>query len=75
MTKKFIAQTGSNNTIRVYNADTGALHRIFSVDGNIVSQPVVMESEMTVTVQQGIFKTIKIYNVNNGSLKKNIPIQ
>jgi hypothetical protein len=75
MTKKFIAQAGSNNTVRVYDASTGALHRIFNFDGNIVSQPIVMESEMTVTVQQGIFKTIKIYNVINGSLKKSISIQ
>jgi hypothetical protein len=75
MTKKFIAQTGSNNTVKVYNASTGALHRVINVDGTIISQPIVMESEMTITVQQGTAKVIKMYNINSGSLKKSMPIQ
>ena len=75
MTKKFTAQFGSNNTVRVYDATSGSLHRIINVDGKIVSQPIIMENELSVTVQNGVFNTIKIYNVNNGSLKKSIPIQ
>jgi hypothetical protein len=75
MTKKFIAQTGSNNTVRVYDANTGTLHRIINVDGEIVSQPIVMESELSVTVRTGSYRTVKMYNVNSGSLKKSMPIQ
>lgn len=75
MTKKFIAQTGNNNTVKIYNADTGTLHRIINVDGNIVSQPIVMESEISVTVLKGNVTTIKMYNINSGSLKKSIPTQ
>ena len=75
MTKKFIAQTGSNNTIKIYNADTGTLHRIINVDGNIVSQPIIIESEISVTVLKGNITTIKMYNINSGSLKKSIPTQ
>lgn len=75
MTKKFIAQFGSNNTVRVYDASSGTLHKIINVDGKIVSQPIVMENELSVTVQNGIFNTIKIYNINSGSLKKSIPTQ
>jgi len=73
MTKKFIAQTGNNNTVRIYDAQTGTLHRVINVGGSIVSQPVVMESEMSVTVLKGTFKTINMYNLNSGSLKKSIP--
>lgn len=75
MTKKFTAQTGNNNTIKIYNADTGTLHRIINVGDKIVSQPIIMENELSVIVQSSTFNTIKIYNVNSGSLKKSIPIQ
>jgi hypothetical protein len=75
MTKRFTAQFGSNNTVRIYDATSGSLHRIINVDGKIVSQPIIMENEISVTVQNGMFNTIKIYNINNGSLKKSIPTQ
>ena len=75
MTKRFTAQVGNNNTVRVYDASTCSLHRIINVDGTMISQPIVMESEMSITVQQGKNKTIKMYNLNNGSLKKSIPLQ
>ena len=75
MTKKFIVQTGNNNTVRVFDAATGSLHRVINVDGNIISQPVISENELAVTVKSGTVKTIKMYNLNNGSLKKSIPLQ
>lgn len=75
MTKRFTAQFGSNNTVRIYDVTSGALHRIINVDGKIVSQPIIMENELSVTVQNGTFNTVKIYNINNGSLKKSISIQ
>jgi hypothetical protein len=75
MTKKFIAQTGSNNTVKVFDANTGTLHRVINVDGNIVSPPIIMENELSVSVLKGNVTTIKLYNINSGSLKKSIPTQ
>jgi hypothetical protein len=40
-TKKFIAQQGSNSTVKLYDAGTGQLYRVITVGGNIVSQPYV----------------------------------
>jgi len=74
MIKRFTAQTGSNNTIKIFNLTTGALHRIITVDGIIVTQPVVTENDLTVTVQVGGKKIIKLYNVSSGSLKKSISL-
>jgi len=75
MTKKFIAQTGSNNTVKVYDAVTGSLHRIINVSGTIISQPIISESELSVMVQTGLVKTIRLYNISSGSLKNSMPIQ
>jgi WD40 repeat protein len=74
MTKRFTAQTGSNNTIKIFNLTTGALHRIITVDGSIITQPVIAENDLTVTVQVGDKKMVKLYNVTSGSLKKSIPL-
>jgi WD40 repeat protein len=74
MTKRFTAQTGSNNTIKIFNLTTGALHRIITVDGSIITQPVISENDLTVTVQIGDKKMIKLYNVASGSLKKSISL-
>ena len=75
MTKKFIAQTGSNNTVKIYNADTGTLHKIINVGGNIVSAPIIMENEVSVSVIQGNVTSNKIYNLSSGGLKRTIPTQ
>ena len=75
MTKKFIAQTGSNNTVKIYDAATGNLHRIINVSGTIISQPIISESELSIMVQTGKVKTIKLYNVSSGSLKTSMPFQ
>jgi len=75
MTKKFIAQFGTNNTVRIYDSTSGSLHRIINVDGKILSQPIIMENELSITVQNGPYTTIKVYNISSGSLKQNIPSQ
>lgn len=44
MNKKiFTAQLGSGNTIKVFDAETGQLHRIISTGGNVISSPIVVE--------------------------------
>ena len=38
-TRQFIAQQGSNSTVKIFEAGTGQLYRVITVGGNIVSQP------------------------------------
>lgn len=73
-TKKFVTTIGDNNTVKLFNAETGQLHRIINVDGNIISQPICLENEMYVTVKKGNFSMIKYYTLPNGSLKKTQPL-
>lgn len=74
MTKRFIPQVGSNNTIKLYDAVSGQLYRVINVDGNIISQPICLDNEMYVTVKQGSTSVIKYYNLPTGNLKKIQPI-
>lgn len=73
-TKKFIPALGSNNTVKLYDASTGQLHRILTIDGQVISQPVCVENEMYVTVKSGDHTSIKYYSLPNGSLKKTQPL-
>ena len=68
--KKFTAQIGSNNTVKVFDANTGTLSRIINVDGNISSQPVVSENELSVMTTSGSTNHLRIYNLPSGGLKK-----
>lgn len=74
MTKQFIPQIGSNNTIKLFDATTGQLHRIISVEGDIISQPICNNGELYVTVKRGQQTSMKFYTVPNGSLKKTQPL-
>jgi hypothetical protein len=74
ITKKFIPALGENNTIKLFNAATGQLHRIINVEGTIISQPVCLDNEMYVTVKRGDSTSIKYYSLPNGSLKKTQPL-
>jgi len=68
--KKFIAQIGNNNTVKVFDASTGSLSRIINVDGTITSQPIVSENELSVTTSSGTTNHLKIYTLPSGGLKK-----
>jgi len=74
MTKRFIPQIGNHNTVKLFDASTGQLYRVISVDGEIISQPVCVESEMYVTVKRGEHTSVKFYSLPNGSLKKTQPL-
>ena len=74
MTKRFIPQIGNNNTVKLFDASTGQLYRVISVDGEIISQPVCVESEMYVTVKRGEHTSVKFYSLPNGGLKKTQPL-
>lgn len=69
-TKKFIPQIGPQNTIKIFDAISGQLHKIINVGGEIVSQPVCLESEMYVSVKSGNSNLIKFFSLPSCSLKK-----
>jgi len=69
--RRFIAQQGSGNTVKVFTAETGQLYRIIDVGGNISTSPICMENELTVGIKQADGTHIlKIYSVPGFSLKK-----
>ena len=73
--KQFIAQQGSNSTVKIFEAGTGKLYRVITVGGNIVSQPYASGHIMTVTVEDaGGKKTAKSFSLPHGGLKSTIPI-
>ena len=74
-TRQFIAQQGSNTTVKIFEASTGQLYRVITVGGNIVSQPYASGNVMTVTVESaGGRKQVKTFSLPNGSLKSTIPV-
>tara|TARA_R110000824_G_scaffold119346_6_gene273403 strand:+ start:2746 stop:2976 length:231 start_codon:yes stop_codon:yes gene_type:complete len=73
-TKQFIAQQGSNSTVKIFEANTGQLYRVITVGGNIVSQPYVSGSIMTVTVESAGKKQVKTFSLPHGSLRTTIPV-
>lgn len=70
MTKKLIAQPGSNNTVKLFDATTGQLYKIINIDGEITSPPICLESEMYVSVKKAGGTSIHYYNLPTGSLKR-----
>jgi len=73
-TKQFIAQQGSNSTVKIFEASTGKLYRVITVGGNIVSQPYMSGHIMTVTVESSGKKQVKTFSLPGGSLKSTIPV-
>jgi len=65
----FTAQLGSGNTIKVFDAETGQLHRIISTCCNVISSPIVVGDTITVTVLEGGLNVMKIFTLPNGGLK------
>ena len=73
--RQFIAQQGSNTTVKVFDATTGQLYRVITVGGNIVSQPYASGHIMTVMVDAGSGrKVVKTFSLPHGGLKNIIPV-
>jgi len=72
--KSFIAQVGSQNTIKVFNASNGQLYRVINVNGEIVSSPYVTDNLLSVTVETGGNRYLRVYTLPNGSLKSSTSI-
>ena len=73
-TKQFIAQQGSNSTVKIFEASTGQLYRVITVGGNIVSQPYVAGHTLTVTTEMSGKKQIKTFSLPHGSLQTTVPV-
>jgi hypothetical protein len=74
MTRKFIAQTGNYNNVKIFDASTGSLYKIINVGGQVMSPPIVIENELTVNVKSGAGQVTKMFSLPSGSLKNNIPV-
>lgn len=74
MTKKFTAQTSSNTQVKVFDASNGQLFKIINVGGTITGQPVVSESEMSVSVRSSNQNFQKVFKLPSGSLKQTTPL-
>jgi len=74
-TKHFIAQQGSNTTVKIFEAGTGSLYRVITVGGNIVSQPYIAGHIMTVTTESSGRKHVKTFSLPHGSLQSSVPVQ
>jgi len=73
--RQFIAQQGSNTTVKIFDANTGQLYRVITVGGNIVSQPYASGHIMTVTVEgSGGKRQVKTFSLPHGSLKTTVPV-
>ena len=69
MTKKFIASTGPNNTIKLFEAETGQLYRMINVGETISSQPIATDNEVFVTVTTSSGQQqIKYFGLPGGNL-------
>ena len=74
MTKKFTAQTGPNNTVKIFDAMTGQLCRTITPGGRIDGQPVCSDSSLFVTVNKGSTRLYNQYTLPNGGLKSSKPL-
>lgn len=73
MRKKFIAQTGPNNSIRLFEAETGRLYRMINVGEPISSQPICTENEVFVTVTSPSGKQqLKYFGLPHGNLLRTV---
>lgn len=72
-TKKFLAQIGSLNTVKIFDAETGHLLRVINCDGTITSSPYCVDSTMTVTVMKGTTSSVVMYTLPSGGIKNTIP--
>ena len=73
MRKKFIAQTGPNNSIKLFEAETGRLHRMISVGETISSQPICTDTEVFVTTTAADGRQhIKYFSLPGGNIIRSI---
>lgn len=70
--KRFIATTGPNNSIKLFEAETGNLFRTISVGAPITSQPICNESEVFVTVQTPSGTQLKYFGLPGGNLTRTV---
>jgi hypothetical protein len=69
MRKRFVASTGPNNSIKLFEAETGQLFRQIHVGETISSTPICTEQEVFVTVTKPSGnQEIRYFGLPNGNL-------
>jgi hypothetical protein len=74
-TKRFIASTGPNNSIKLFEASTGNLYRTVTLGHRetLLTQPICTESEVFVTVQTPDGqKSMKYFSLPNLGLVRTV---
>ncbi len=73
--KRFIAQQGGTNLIKIFNAGTGQLYRVITVNGQITAPPYCTDTELCVGVRgAGGEQTMHIYSISTFGLKRVTPV-
>lgn len=69
--KKFVATVGPNNSIKLFEAETGRLHRMINVSGQIAGQPVCTDNEVCVAViSSSGQQSVNFYSLPGGNLSR-----
>ncbi len=76
MRKKYIPSVTSQNTIKVFEAETGQLYKMVQCgNGKIAGQPIITDKEMYVEmIEAGDKKVIKYFSLPNFMLTKSVPV-
>ena len=73
-TKKFTVSSGPNNSIKIFDAETGSLYRTFPAGGTLINQPIVSESQVVCEVKVNNQAMMKYFSLPSCSLVRSIPI-
>jgi hypothetical protein len=73
--KRFIAQQGGRDLIKVFEAETGQLYRTISVMGNITSPPICNDHELYVGVTDSSgLQQLMYFSAPNFNLSRTVSI-
>ena len=70
--RRFTVTTGPNNSIRLYESDSGRLFRTINVGQQITSQPIATEGEVFVTVETASGPQVNYYGLPGGNLIRTV---
>jgi|GEM_PF-4929232 len=75
MRKKLVASTGPNNSIKLFEAETGQLFRQIHVGEHLSSTPICTDSEVFVTVTKADGKQeMRYYGLPGGNLLRSAAV-
>jgi hypothetical protein len=72
--KRFTVTTGPNNTVKLFDAETGSLYRTFPAGGQLINQPIVTENQVVCEVKVNNQPMMNYFSLPGCSLLKSIQI-